>query len=150
MIKGLFETHINVSSLERSMDFYGNTLGLPFASIDQDRRIAFYWIGERGKAMLGLWESPAEKIIQQHFAFRCDQQDIIQHATAYLEQRELSPYNFLKNGSREPMVFAWMPAIAIYFDDPDQHVLEFISFMNGEPKPELGIVSYETWLAQGA
>ena len=43
------------------------------------------------------------------------------------------------------MVFAWMPAISIYFDDPDGHSLEFIGILNGESKPENGIVSYEKW-----
>ncbi len=44
------------------------------------------------------------------------------------------------------MVFAWMPAIAIYFNDPDGHVLEFIAILDGEEKPELGVISYEEWL----
>jgi lactoylglutathione lyase len=38
-----------------------------------------------------------------------------------------------------------MPAIAIYFDDPDGNVLEFIAVLPGEAKPELGIVSYKEW-----
>jgi len=33
MIKGLFETHINVSSLERSMKFYGEMLELELGSM---------------------------------------------------------------------------------------------------------------------
>ena len=43
------------------------------------------------------------------------------------------------------MVFAWAPAISIYFDDPDGHLLEFIGTLNGKHKPENGIVSYEQW-----
>lgn len=43
------------------------------------------------------------------------------------------------------MVFAWMPAIAIYFDDPDGHCLEFIAILDEEAKPELGVVSFEEW-----
>ena len=43
------------------------------------------------------------------------------------------------------MVFAWMPAISIYFKDPDNHVLEFIAMLEGKPQPELGIMSYEEW-----
>ncbi|WP_299568647.1 hypothetical protein [uncultured Pedobacter sp.] len=39
-----------------------------------------------------------------------------------------------------------MPAIAIYFNDPDGHYLEFISIIEGEAKPELGVISYEEWL----
>jgi hypothetical protein len=34
-----------------------------------------------------------------------------------------------------------MPALAIYFDDPDRHCLEFISDLEGEPNRELGIIT---------
>ena len=52
----------------------------------------------------------------------------------------------MNNGIEEPMVFAWMPAISIYFNDPDGHSLEFISILDGESKPENGILTYEKWL----
>jgi len=44
------------------------------------------------------------------------------------------------------MVFAWMPAVAIYFNDPDGHSLEFIAPLEEKAKPELGVVSYDEWL----
>ena len=43
------------------------------------------------------------------------------------------------------MVFAWMPALAIYFDDPDGHSLEFIAMLPGTPRPELGVQSWDAW-----
>ncbi|MNT98461.1 hypothetical protein D3C72_2410490 [compost metagenome] len=43
------------------------------------------------------------------------------------------------------MVFAWMPTIAIYFDDPDGNSLEFISMLEGQGQPELGVLSYGDW-----
>ena len=67
------------------------------------------------------------------------------HAAKFLTERKLDFYNFLEDSSRQPMVFAWMPAISIYFKDPDNHELEFIAMLPGPPKPELGIVSYEKW-----
>ena len=39
-----------------------------------------------------------------------------------------------------------MPAIAIYFNDPDGNALEFIAMLEGEAKPDLGVISYEEWL----
>ena len=54
--------------------------------------------------------------------------------------------NFLNDGIERPMVFAWMPAVAIYFEDPDGHSLEFIGMLSGESRPEDGVVSYEDWL----
>jgi lactoylglutathione lyase len=38
-----------------------------------------------------------------------------------------------------------MPAISIYFNDPDGHSLEFIGILKGKSKPENSIVSYEKW-----
>ncbi|RZJ48771.1 MAG: VOC family protein [Flavobacterium sp.] len=146
MIKGLFETHLFVEDLERSIDFYQNVLGLTKCGYNDERRIAFFWIGEPKAAMLGLWEKPKEQIDIRHFAFRCDVDDVLNKSVAFLKDRNLHPYNFLKDGNEKPMVFAWMPAIAIYFKDPDGHNLEFIAILEGEGKPELGVISYEEWL----
>lgn len=146
MIKGIYETHLFVESLERSVDFYKNKLGLREAHHDPVRKISFFWIGRPKQYMLGLWEKPKEKIDTRHFAFRCEADFILKDAVKWLKERGLQPYNFLKDGTEQPMVFAWMPAIAIYFDDPDGHVLEFISVIPGASKPELGVISYEEWI----
>ncbi|MGB1285179.1 MAG: VOC family protein [Aggregatilineales bacterium] len=144
MIDGLFETHLRVSNLEASMRFYGETLALPFAHIDEKRRAAFYWIGGHNQAMLGLWEHPKEQIFRQHFAFRVSL-DNLHQSVDWLKDRDLQPRNFFNDGTEHPMVFAWMPALAIYFTDPDGHSLEFIAPLSGTPQPEMGIVSWEDW-----
>jgi lactoylglutathione lyase len=146
MIKGLYETHLFVENLERSIDFYKNILGLQQCYFEAERRAAFFWIGKPQEAMLGLWEKPKDEIDKRHFAFRCDVEDILHNSVAFLKQRNLNPYNFLKDGKERPMVFAWMPAIAIYFNDPDGHALEFIAILEGRPRPELGVIDYEAWL----
>lgn len=147
MIKGLFETHLFVEDLERSTDFYKNILGLTPCGYNEERRLAFFWVGEPKSAMLGLWEKPKEEIDTRHFAFKCEVDDVLNQSIDFLKARNLQPYNFLKNGDEKPMVFAWMPAIAIYFKDLDGHDLEFIAMLEGEGKPELGVISYEEWLA---
>jgi lactoylglutathione lyase len=146
MIKGLYETHVFVEDLERSVDFYTNVLGLEQCHFDEDRRIVFFWIGRPKEAMLGVWEKPAAEIDKRHFAFRCDVEDVLLKSVSFLKERNLKPYNFLKDGSEHPMVFAWMPAVAIYFNDPDGHALEFIAILKGDAKPELGVISYPDWL----
>ena len=73
---------------------------------------------------------------------------VLQNKISDLEKKNLKPYNFLKTGTVEPMVFAWMPALAIYFNDPDGNQLEFISILEGEGRPELGVLSYEEWMKQ--
>jgi len=145
MIRGLYETHIQVRNLDKALRFYTQMLGLKFAHRDETRPIVFLWIAEDKSAMLGLWEQK-EQFEPRHFAFKAAKEDILNFSTDYLKKRKLQPYNFLKNGSDEPMVFAWMPALAIYFNDPDGNVLEFICILEGEGKPELGVVSYDEWM----
>ena len=145
MIKGIFETHINVENLERSIHFYQNVLGLEKCGYNDERRIAFCWVGKPQEYMLGLWEKPTNEIVKMHFAFRCDKEDILNKSIPFLKEKKLKPYNFLKDDTERPMVFSWMPALAIYFDDPDGHCLEFISILEGKPKPEMGIITYEEW-----
>ncbi|ADY26206.1 Glyoxalase/bleomycin resistance protein/dioxygenase [Deinococcus proteolyticus MRP] len=144
MITGLFETHLKVADLERSMHFYGEVLDLELAHRDETRPIAFYWLGTRGDAMLGLWLEPPKRIQRQHFAFRSTVQDVLR-APAWLRERGLTPRNFLNDGTDDPMVFAWMPALALYFTDPDGHSLELIAMLEEQPRPELGVVSREKW-----
>lgn len=145
MIKGLYETHIQVSNLENAIVFYTEDLGLKLAHQDKDRRIAFLWVGKDKEFMLGLWEQK-ENLQARHFAFTADKEDILNYSVEFLKNKNVKPYNFLKNGIEKPMVFAWMPALAIYFNDPDGNQLEFISILEGDGKPGLGILSYEEWL----
>lgn len=145
MIKGLFETHLFVENLERSVEFYSEKLELVKCHAENERRAAFFWIGKPKKFMLGLWEKPKAHIDIRHFAFECEPDWVLNESVDYLKKRHIRCYNFLKDGTERPMVFAWMPAISIYFDDPDGHSLEFIGILKGKSKPENGIVSYEKW-----
>jgi len=148
MIKGLFETHLYVENLQRSIHFYEQVLGLQPCYYEQERSAAFFWIGAPKQAMLGLWEKPKNEIDKRHFAFACTVEDVLNKSIFFLQERGLQPYNFLRDGTERPMVFAWMPAIAIYFTDPDGHALEFIAVLEGDAKPEWGIISYEEWMAR--
>ena len=141
MIQGLFETHINVTDLDRSIYFYTDVLGLKLGLRQDARRAAFLWIGAPGDSMLGLWEKPREQVIPQHLAFRATVDDVLNHAAPWLAARNLPSHNFLKDAAQGSMVFAWMPALSVYFKDPDAHSLELIAILPGEPRPELGVVS---------
>lgn len=151
-ITGLFETHLQVKNLERSMEFYEKTLGLELGMNEQERRVAFYWIGGQGKTALGLWENPpwvlerdvGNRIIKQHFAFEVDPSNL-GRAVAGLKQRGIQPRNFFGEATDTPSVFGWVPAASIYFDDPDGHLLEFIAKLPGKAKPEVGVVSLDEW-----
>jgi catechol 2,3-dioxygenase-like lactoylglutathione lyase family enzyme len=55
-VDGLFEAHLNVQSLDRSLPFYRDVVGLEVAYELPERRVAFVWCGEAVGSMLGLWE----------------------------------------------------------------------------------------------
>jgi lactoylglutathione lyase len=44
-------------------------------------------------------------------------------------------------------VIGWMPAAAVYFDDPDGHSLEYLAMLDAAPRPELGIAPWAEWVA---
>ena len=85
-----------------------------------------------GQAMLGLWEKPKEEIDLRHFAFECDWEWVLNESIEFLKSHKLGFWNFLGDNSEKPMVFVIIPAIAIYFSDPDGHYLEFIGKLPGK------------------
>jgi hypothetical protein len=53
----------------------------------------------------------------------------------------------------DPAEHAWFlrfgrrPAAAVYFRDPDGHLLEYLAMLDAAPRPDLGIVSWSQWQA---
>jgi catechol 2,3-dioxygenase-like lactoylglutathione lyase family enzyme len=145
-IRGLFEAHLTVSDLDRSIAFYRDTLGLPLAHVIPERQVAFFWVPSSDKAMLGLWcigTSPLQ--MRLHIAFDVALDDVIA-SVEKLRAAGLTPRD--AGGGKpidEPIVLAWMPAASVYFDDPDGHSLEFIAMLPDRPRPELGRVSWSEW-----
>ena len=77
-IRDLFESHLTVSNLDRSVQFYRDVLELPLAHIVPERRVAFFWIGAPGKAMLGVWETGAgPQRMTHHLAFQVEIDDVL-------------------------------------------------------------------------
>lgn len=145
MIKGLFETHLNVSNYEISAAFYEKLLNIIPLHEDRDRKSKFYWVGKPGESMLGIRENyPTKDIQRQHFAFRVELEDII-NARNYLNELGIESTNFYGNSSEDLTVFPFMPAVSIYFDDPDGHSVEFIAMLNDKPRPDLEIMSWKEW-----
>jgi lactoylglutathione lyase len=144
-ISGLFESHLTVADLDRSIPFYRDNLGLTLAHIIPERRVAFFWLGVPGKSMLGLWESASSpNKMQLHIAFDVSLDEILK-ATAALEAAGIEPLDFNGKPTAEPQVLAWMPAASLYFRDPDGHLLEFLAMLDEPPAPERGVVPWSEW-----
>jgi len=147
-IQGLYETHLTVSTLERSVPFYRDVVGLELATVFADR-VAFFWVGGRETAMLGLWQSGGAPIgLRLHFAFKVSLEDVLA-AAARLKSHGVQPLGFHNEPLDQPVVIGWMPAASQYFCDPDGHSLEFIHMLDEEGDPAFGVQPYARWLARG-
>ena len=149
-IHGLFETHLTVRDLDRSVTFYRDVLGLPLARRIPERAVAFFWVGAPGRAMLGLWGGGSAPLsLTLHLAFAVDVPHVLA-APAALRAAGVIPRGFGGEESDTPVVLAWRPAVAVYFRDPDGHSLEYLAMLPGDPRPELGRVPWPEWAARAA
>jgi len=144
-VRGLFETHLTVRDVPRSVAFYRDVAGLPVALELPERNAAFLWIGGRGRSMLGLWGiGSAVNSMTLHIAFDVALDDVLA-APAGLRASGVTPLSFFGAETEEPDVLAWMPAAAVYFEDPDGHLLEYLAMLDEPPQPDAGIVPWSQW-----
>ena len=131
---------------EATIAFYRDVVGLPLAFEVPERGAAFLWVGEPGQAMLGLWSLGSSPIgLALHIAFDVSLDDVLSTTTA-LKAQGVTPLSFFAEETTEPSVIGWMPAAAVYFRDPDGHLLEYLAMLDVEPRPELGIVPWSEWV----
>ena len=141
-VRGLFETHLTVADVERSKAFYRDVVGLPVAFEVPERGAAFHWIGGPGEAMLGLWSMGSAPMgMRLHIAFAMSLDDVLA-APGRLRAQGIQPLSFFGEPADEPSVIGWMPAAAVYFEDPDGHMLEYLAMLDGPSRPDLGIVPW--------
>ena len=144
-VAGLFEAHLAVREIDRSVGFYRDVVGVPLAYELPARSAAFLWIGEPGGAMLGLWSlGSAPLAFTSHLAFTATLDDVLV-ACQRLRELGVTPLSFHAEETNEPSVIGWMPAASVYFRDPDGHLLEYLAMLDADPRPDLGIVSWSQW-----
>jgi lactoylglutathione lyase len=144
-VRGLFETHLTVRDVPSSVAFYRDVVGLPLALDLPERNAAFMWIGEPGRAMLGLWGiGSSVNSLTLHIAFDVALDDVLA-APERLREQGVTPLSFFGQETSEPDVLAWMPAAAVYFQDPDGHLLEYLAMLDTAPRPDAGVVGYSKW-----
>lgn len=126
MIKGLYESHLPVSNLEESILFY-ESLGLKLYK--RYGSIAFFWIVE-GQSWLGLWEGDEYQTKYhpslRHIAFQVDIDDL-EKSIDWLKSKGINPKKSFDMEPIEPIVLPDQAHAVVYFDDPDENSLEFIS-----------------------
>src|SRR5690242_10096439 len=75
-VTGLFEAHLTVADLDRSLAFYRDVVGLPVALELPERSAAFLWIGP-GEAMLGLWSLGSAPLgLSLHIALKASLEEV--------------------------------------------------------------------------
>ena len=141
----LFEAHLPVADLDASVVFYRDLVGLELAHVVAARQAAFFWVGARGSGMLACGRP-----VLVHIRRRCTS-PLRQRSSASLRHRERSCQRAsprptsIGRPTHEPVVLAWMPAAAVYFRDPDGHLLEYIAMLAEEPRLEAGVVAWHQW-----
>jgi len=147
-VRGLFETHLTVSDLARSVAFYRDVVNLPVALEVPSRGAAFLWVGGPGQSMLGLWSlgsAPLGMVL--HVAFGVGLDELVE-APALLRAQGVAPLSFFGEPTSEPSVIGWMPAAAVYFRDPDGHQLEYLAMLDERPRPDLGVTTWSEWITK--
>ena len=114
---------------------------------------ALLWVGGRGCSMLGLYSLGSTwplTIMQHHVAFEVALDDLFA-APDKLRRVGVTPLGGKREPISEPVVFSWMPAASVFFDDPDGNLLEFIAMFYDEPQPEIGplVCSWSQWQSRG-
>ena len=144
-VRGLFEAHLTVRDLSRSVAFYRDVVGLPIAFEVPDRGAAFFWCGAPGRAMLGLWSLGSMPMdLNLHVAFDAELEDVLD-SSSRLRALGVTPLSFFGQEADEPTVIGWMPAATQYFRDPDGHLLEYLAMLDEKPRADLGIVPWSEW-----
>ncbi len=140
----IYETHVKTTNLEKAITFY-ESLELELAYVIKDRA-AFFWLGDATvkEQMLGVWNVPEEEFVKSHFAFQVSFEELLD-VPAYLTKRGIDVVPSFGLYASEPVVHAWMPAASYYFEDGDGNSLEYITVLDEDPIPDLGVVHLSVW-----
>src|SRR5947207_11725360 len=103
-VRGLFETHLTVADVDRSIRFYRDVVGLSPALEMPERGAAFFWIGQPGEAMLGVWSLGSMPMgLSLHVAFSVSLEDVLR-ACGRLRGLGITPLSFFAEETDEPSV----------------------------------------------
>lgn len=150
---GFYEVHLPVADADRAIDFYVTKLGFELGfRKNESSALLLYKKGDL-RWMLGLFR-PASIIDdsqrRQHISFRVAEDDV-DEMIPFLREREIDPIHPpaapVQGPMNEPIVHGWMPAAAVFFKDPDGHLLELIAELSDPPRPEILYQPLSEWRA---
>jgi lactoylglutathione lyase len=154
--EGLYEVHLPVTDLPRSIEFYGKLgFGVGFAHRQGPGALLMY---ERGgkRWMLGLFrvtEVTHRHPAESHFALRMSEEDV-DEMIPYLARLGIvavHPDTAPREGPmKEPIVHGWMPAASVFFRDPDGHLIELIAELSEPPRPDAAYMPLSEWRGGGS
>ena len=137
----LYEVHIPVSDLQLSIAFYHDVMGFELAYSQPHRNVAFMWVGHPDQSMIGLWGPDSlygwknGDRFRSHFAVAVTLDDLLEKS-AELQAKGIKSLGFNGEPADEPSVIGWMPSAQLYFRDPDNHSLEYITVLDEAPDPD--------------
>ena len=150
--KGLYEVHLSVRDLDCSVDFYVAKLGFEVGLRSPDGQSALLVYSDgTSRWMLGLFRVGAiahRHPAEYHVSFRVPAADV-DRMIPFLRERNIEPVHPSTSPVRgrmtEPIVHGWMPAAAVFFQDPDGHLLELIAELPDDPRPDFVYRPLSEW-----
>lgn len=148
VVERLYETHLTVSNLERSISFYRDVIGLEFGIKDVEHNCAFLFAGGPNQSMLGLWSTRMAPIgLKLHIAFKVNINDLF-NIPSTLRSKGIIPLNIYEEETYDPTVIPFIPSASVYFRDPDGHLLEYLALLDEDPRPNLEIGPWSDWISK--
>jgi lactoylglutathione lyase len=132
-----------VTDVDRAIDFYVGKLGftLGHGARGGASALLMYTDGH-ARWMLGLFQADTlvhRQAAEYHIAFRVAEEDV-DRMIPYLRERGIEPLHPpaapIQGPMTEPIVHGWMPAAAVFFKDPDGHLLELVAELSDAPRPD--------------
>ena len=149
--RGLYEVHLPVTDVDRSIDVYVEKLGFELGFGERGDPGVLLLYDDEERWMLGLFEVEAiahRHAAEYHVSFRVAEEDT-DRMVPWLRERGIEPVHPstapLRGPMTEPIVHGWMPAAAVFFRDPDGHLLELIADLSDPPRPDFAYRPLSEW-----
>jgi lactoylglutathione lyase len=151
---GLYEVHLPVTDLDRAVEFYVDKLGFDFGFGSSGGSSALLLYTDEGtRWMLGLFRVDTvahRSVAEYHVSFRVTAEHV-DGMVPWLRDRGIEPIHPprapIQGPMKEPIVHGWMPAAAVFFRDPDGHLLELIADLPDTPRPDFLYRPLSEWRA---